>query len=645
MTHRTLVCVEYTEPSVRHIPWALPVGGAPALQLLLRRLAAGFPGTGRCGVLCMDRHRLRAISAIAEPLGWPVLVSLEPALPMGLAKIFESELDECDVLLFSSNDIVPDDEGCRRLVAHHRHAGVQATVAADILLDGLVPVVVQSRMVGTLAQLCPGVRDVRWLAEHLRHGAGGADVARLATEMVMGEADSDTLPASPVVHDRWTQRAADAGAAITNCREAGRVFRADDLASRDEIPSIERQSHPERGARTVLVSSMRTPFTGAEGSLLATVSHLDRQRYWPVVLLPFESKLAEHLRAVGVETIVAGWDYSILSPRNLRYCRKVLDACTPDLVHIDLLPSPTLMVAAEARGIPIVGHIRTPPEGRLAPCVLMADRLVAVSEMVARRLRRYNLPGDRVHAIHNGVIQQIPEERIADSGSPRLQLGIPSDACVVTLISRLTPQKKIDLLIAAMSDVLARVPHAWLLIVGEPDPACMAYARDLRAQAAMNGVARRTTWVAFEEDIRRVFAASDVLVLCSTNDAFPRSILEGLAAGVPAIVPAAGGVAELIEDERSGLVFAPDVPGSLAFAILRALTDDDLRASLRQHARARAAHFGVRDHVERLQAVYDELCASARRSKLRRGSRKRFQLDKREGASIGSRNRPSAVRS
>jgi glycosyltransferase involved in cell wall biosynthesis len=605
-----LVFVEYTEPSIRHVPWRLPVGGRTALGLLLERLARGCAANRRRAVLCVDERRREEVEAIAGVHDWPVIVTKAELLPAALIEFVAHDPHAGDLLLFSSRDVVPDAAASDRLLEEHRRVSAELTLAADFLLDGLVPLIVRSPALKTLSEGYRDARDVRHLASLLRWPlqSRGLQVSRVPAAELMPAADLDVLPAAPAIDDCWSHVAARDSAPVVSDNDAARIFRARLLASRDEVPALHPRPRPSAAVRSVLYASARLAFSGAENSLFALIAHLDPARYRAVAIFPVETKLAEKLREAGVEVVIAGWDYSGLTPRNLKFCEALLEAYQPDVVHVDVVPNPALMVTARARGVRLVGHVREVLDLPLPPIVTMPDRLIAVSEFLARKLRRYNMVNERVVAIHNGVGRPYTSGPPVHRDLQRCEYGIPGDAFVVSAVSRITPPKKLDVFLAGFQKVLAQEPAAWALIVGEPSSNDLAYAHELRQLARTKGVEHRTTWLPFEEDIERVFATTDVLVHCCTTEPFPRCVLEGLVFGVPAVVPDLGGATELVEDGTSGLVFAADSVDEMAFTVMRLIRDGALLERLRQQARARSRTFDVAHHVDAVQAVYDELC-------------------------------------
>jgi glycosyltransferase involved in cell wall biosynthesis len=94
--------------------------------------------------------------------------------------------------------------------------------------------------------------------------------------------------------------------------------------------------------------------------------------------------------------------------------------------------------------------------------------------------------------------------------------------------------------------------------------------------------------VGHEDDVRSRLAASDLFVLPSRSEAFPNAVLEAMAAGLPIVASGVGGIVELIENDRTGLLVPPDDPAALADRICRLMRVPGLASRLGGAARAEA---------------------------------------------------------
>jgi glycosyltransferase involved in cell wall biosynthesis len=109
-------------------------------------------------------------------------------------------------------------------------------------------------------------------------------------------------------------------------------------------------------------------------------------------------------------------------------------------------------------------------------------------------------------------------------------------------------------------------------------------------------------------DVMRVLDAADVLLHPTREDAFPTTLLEAAAAGVPVVATAVGGVPEIVTPDTGRLVPAPPQPADVARALGELLGDDALRARMGTAARERfAGEFTARAWAQRLRALYEEV--------------------------------------
>jgi glycosyltransferase involved in cell wall biosynthesis len=173
---------------------------------------------------------------------------------------------------------------------------------------------------------------------------------------------------------------------------------------------------------------------------------------------------------------------------------------------------------------------------------------------------------------------------------------------IVGVVARLEPEKGHPTLIEAWPIVLRAVPDAYLLIVGEGSrrDALEAQARELR-------VAHRVVFTGRRDDVPAVTAALDVAVLPSYREAQGLTILEAMALSRPVVASNVGGIPEMIEDGRTGLLVPPHDADALAAAIIRLLKNHPLADTL-----GRAGHDMVHDRfcielmVGATQSIYDE---------------------------------------
>lgn len=281
--------------------------------------------------------------------------------------------------------------------------------------------------------------------------------------------------------------------------------------------------------------------------------------------------------------------------RTIGRIKKVLRELRPDVVHSHQIGA--LLYggpAARSAGVRLTVHtehgkhyasgVKTRMVGRLAG--RFAERFFCVSADIAEGVMSARIvPRRKVEVVPNGIDTARFGE-VGGRGPLRLALGIPPEAPVVGTVGRLSEIKRQDLLILAFSRVRAMVPEAHLLLVGDGP-----LLEDLRALAASLGQDGHVHFTGYQPQPERYFPVMDVFALTSRSEGMPLSVLEAWAAGVPVVATRVGGLPEMIEEGRTGLLIGPDDEAGLA-GVLRDLMGDPGLARLlgeagRQQVRSR----------------------------------------------------------
>lgn len=218
----------------------------------------------------------------------------------------------------------------------------------------------------------------------------------------------------------------------------------------------------------------------------------------------------------------------------------------------------------------------------------------AVSEDIATRLRAVG-PRDRVEVLYLGV--GAPPEVRRDAAEVRAGLGVAGAQRLIVTASRLQPQKALDVMLHA----LARLPPSVSLAVLGEGP----LEGRLRELAESLRITSRVHFLGFRDDLADHIAAADVFCLSSSWEGIPLAAQEAMLLGTPVVATDVGGMRELIEDGRTGLLVGRgDAPG-LARAIQSVLGSDELRARLADAARRDLPQrFSTERMLDRLHAAY-----------------------------------------
>ncbi len=243
---------------------------------------------------------------------------------------------------------------------------------------------------------------------------------------------------------------------------------------------------------------------------------------------------------------------------------------------------------------------------RLKPKTIgyLADAWVAVSRFTREALiRRFNIPENKVRVIPNGI----PMEVYGGSGGrlSRADLGIPEDSFLIGAVGNLYPVKGHRYLIEATARLAAPFPGLHVAIAGSggEEERLRALARDLQISDRVHLLGRRS-------DIPDFLKVLDVFALPSESEAHPLSLCEAMAAGIPSVASNVGGVPEVIEDGRSGILFPAGDVDALAKAVKDLIESPDRRKSLGVAAEERVRReYSTERMLERYSDLYEEVLA------------------------------------
>ena len=225
------------------------------------------------------------------------------------------------------------------------------------------------------------------------------------------------------------------------------------------------------------------------------------------------------------------------------------------------------------------------------------DAVVAVSQPMCNRLRHAGVPIDRLHTIRNAWDDTVA---FLDRQAARRQLGVPEDGLRIGWVGRMGHEKGPDLVLEALA-LLGDVPVA-LSMIGQGDGQ-----RELRQRAESLGVGARTTWYGTVPEAAALLPAFDVFVLSSRTEGTPMVLFEAMAAGVPIVASAVGGVPDVVSPAEAILVPTED-PRAIAGAIRDVLRDSASAKERAGAARRRLEReFAARPWLERYEALYRAL--------------------------------------
>jgi glycosyltransferase involved in cell wall biosynthesis len=352
-------------------------------------------------------------------------------------------------------------------------------------------------------------------------------------------------------------------------------------------------------------------YGGTERGLQLLASGL-HERGWAVdIVVPAEGMAADRFRAAGltVDVLQAPPALLVYGGRTRRGRAISASAALPgywsrvrrrvrgaDILHAFTQRAVILAgPAARMARVPLVWHVGGAEPGRSLNHLgaLLADAVIAVSPSAAAQLPPRARPV---------IVSNAADPSAFDAVEPA------NEGVHLVCATRLTPEKGVDVLLDAAALLKQDVPDLRVLVLGDTQAGHEAYRAELTRQASRLGVAANVCFAGFVEQPFRRWAGARVYVQPSRTEGVPLAVAEAMASGLPVVATAVGGVPELLDRGRAGVLVPPNDVEALASAIKGLLDDPEGAARLAEAGRARVAtHYTVDRMVDGVEAVYRSL--------------------------------------
>ncbi len=293
------------------------------------------------------------------------------------------------------------------------------------------------------------------------------------------------------------------------------------------------------------------------------------------------------------------------------HLRRWLRSHPIDLAYVSMLKHDAYVAVGvgRERGFPVVlrpegagatGDIAWQSWGRFGRTIArrcrQADAVVSISSPITEELRQDGYDPDRIHALPNGV--PVPETCWQRRDHWR-------EAPRAVFVGRLAPEKGLDTLVRAWSNVRASWPTARLTLVGEgPERA------GLESQVAALGLSDAVEFAGAVTDPTAALRAADLFVLPSREEGMSIALLEAMALGLPLIASSVPGNRRIVQDFKHGRFVSPNDPEALAAVILDQWQNFDRAVQMGRTARSRVRNeFSIAAVARRHMALFRQLIA------------------------------------
>jgi glycosyltransferase involved in cell wall biosynthesis len=350
--------------------------------------------------------------------------------------------------------------------------------------------------------------------------------------------------------------------------------------------------------------------SGAEKQMVLLAKGLPRDRFdVEVATLTRNGPLERELAAAGIPVTAIGKRLK-LDPLALRRLVRLLRDRKFDVVQSWIFAANTYgRVAARLARVPIVittemavdlwkGKTERLVDRKLAP---WCDTLVGNSNAVVEYYRALGIPEDRLTMIYSGIEGEEPPD--VDRTAVRAEFGFEPTAPLVLFAGRLAEQKRIDDLLKAL-DLLHHVqPDLRTLIAG--DGPLRSQLEATKQAYDLDGL---VLFLGHRDDVPRLMAAADLVVLPSAYEGLPNLLLEAMRFRKPVVATAAPGTTEVVIDGQTGLLVPVGNPQLLARAIRDVIRDPALACRLGDAGRERVdREFRAQAMIDHFASLYEEL--------------------------------------
>jgi len=233
------------------------------------------------------------------------------------------------------------------------------------------------------------------------------------------------------------------------------------------------------------------------------------------------------------------------------------------------------------------------------------EKVITVSEEIKNDLLRHGIKESKVVVIQNAVQNSYKEEELAHQRiEKRRFLSIEKDEFVIGYVGRLSEEKGVRYLIEAGSVLKERSEPFRIIIIGDGPRR-----KELEDLAKSKGLEKEIIFVGFQSDVEKWLAVLDVFALPSLTEGTPMALLEAMAAGIPVIATAVGGVPRVVESGVNGFLVAPGDFQGMSEKIRILKENPVLRNKMATEAvTVIKKQFDVHEWCRKIEREYDLLC-------------------------------------
>jgi L-malate glycosyltransferase len=299
---------------------------------------------------------------------------------------------------------------------------------------------------------------------------------------------------------------------------------------------------------------------GSERCLIDHLNHLDKESFKAFVWTNSDALHAEVERlgftsVLDPFSLLFGWQTPQLNLSGwwnlVKKGKLLVQNWEIDLIHVNsAAPCQWMNRVAKLTNTPLVTQLHSgyPARDRLTLGIHFSPQIIAVSHAVTEYLNHDGYPSSNMTVIHNGVDSRHAAQK--EAIDIRQQLGLSKDDVILITVGSLIKRKGIDRIITAMRHIVLESPHAHLVVVGSG-----AQRNQLEQITDSLHLNDHIHFVGEQHNSMSWLKGADIFISGARNEPFGLVITEAALAELPIIAPLTGGIPEIIEHTKHGLLY------------------------------------------------------------------------------------------
>ena len=348
--------------------------------------------------------------------------------------------------------------------------------------------------------------------------------------------------------------------------------------------------------RILHVDSGRS-WRGGQRQVFLLATGLRDLGYRTLIVAPTGSPLIRKADQAGLPTyrLTLRGEWDVRSARELRAVAREWDA---RIMHAHDARSHSIariaLLGKRRTKLVVTRRVVFPPKQVWIKYRHGVDGFIAISNAVKAAMVKAGVPPNRIEVVYSGV----PVPVVKRPRNWRRERGWPASSVICGIVGAMTQEKGLDL----VSGIARRLPgelfrRTRIVLLGGKG----------KGGTTISGV--ESFDAGFVEEIHDAMSGLDVLWHPAKSEGLGTAVIDAMALGVPPIAFAVGGLPEVIEDGKSGLLIEPGDTNGFVRAAAALVSDDGLRTLLAEGARQRAREFDSKRMIERTAEVYDRVLA------------------------------------